>query len=97
MATTKRAATFAPGIGLGIATILDKDVVVSKAWIGERNFDGEARPIVIVTLDDGNVYHAWSQSLADKIGEIPEDQYPLTFKFVKLPTRRPGQTVLSFE
>ena len=102
MATTvKRAASFAPGIGLSLDDknegILGKDVVVTKAWIGERNYDGEMRPIVILTLDNGSVYHAWSKSLADKIAEVPEDEFPLTFKFVKLPTRRPGQTVISFE
>ena len=101
MATPKRAATFAPGIGLSLDDkvngILGKDVVVQRAWIGERTYDSEMRPIVILTLANGNVYHAWSMSLADKIAEVPEEEFPLTFKFVKLPTRRPGQTVISFE
>ncbi len=102
MATTsttspKRAATFAPGIGKGLTEILDVDVVVTKAWIGERTFDGELRPIVIVTLDNGEMYHAWSASLADKIAEIPEDAYPLTFKFVKVPTRKYAAGVITFE
>jgi hypothetical protein len=97
MATPKRAATYAPGIGKNITELLDKDVVVTKAWVGERNFDGEMSPIVLVTLDSGEIYHAWSASLRDKIAEIPDDAWPLTFKFVRLATRRPGQTVLSFE
>jgi hypothetical protein len=97
MATPKRAATFAPGIGLSMTDILDKDVVVTHASISERTYDGDLRTIVIVTLDNGEVYHAWSQSLADKISQIPNEAWPLTFKFVRLATRRPGQTVLSFE
>jgi hypothetical protein len=97
MATPKRAATYAPGIGKNITDLLDTDVVVKSAWVGERNFDGEMSPIVIVTLDDGSVYHAWSASLRDKIAEIPDDAWPLTFKFVRLNTRKAGQTVLSFE
>jgi len=101
MATTpnpvKRAATFAPGIGPGIIEILDQDVVVVKANIQERNFDGEPRPCVLITLDNGKIYHAWSEALASKISEIPEDEYPLTFKFIRVPTRKPGQSTITFE
>ncbi len=99
MATTevRRASTFAPGIGKNLTDILDTDVIVSKIWIGERNFDGDKRPIVLITLANGELYHAWSESLADKISEIPEDQYPLTFKFVKVPTRKYPSGVLTFE
>ena len=98
MATTaKRASSFAPGIGKNITDVLDRDVVVTHAWVGERNFDGESRPIVIVTLENGETYHAWSASLADKIAEIPTEEFPLTFKFVRVPTRKAGQSVITFE
>ena len=97
MATVKRAATFAPGIGKNLTELLDKDVVVTHASVSERNFDGELRPIVIVTLENGEIYHAWSASLADKISEIPDDAWPLTFKFVKIPTRKYAAGVISFE
>lgn len=97
----KRASAFAPGIGMKLDDpdngVLGTDVVVKKVWIGERTFDGELRPIVIITLDDDTLYHAWSASLADKISEIPEDQYPLTFKFVKVPTRKYAAGVITFE
>jgi hypothetical protein len=97
----KRASTFAPGIGFKLDDpehgVMNEDVVVAKAWIGERNFDGEMRPIVILTMDDGTIYHAWSASLADKIGEIPESEYPLTFKFIKVPTRKYAAGVITFE
>lgn len=95
--TPKRASTFAPGIGLSLDGILDKDVVVTHASISERMYDGDLRPIVIITLDTGDVYHAWSQSLADKVSQIPTEEYPLTFKFTRVATRRPGQTVITFE
>lgn len=102
MATTvKRASTFAPGIGLKMEDpdkgILNKDVVVTKAWVGERMYDGEMRPIAIITLDDGSLYHAWSASLVDKLAEIPEDEYPLTFKFIRVPTRKWPTGVITFE
>ena len=95
--TPKRAATFAPGIGKGIKELLNRDVVVVKASISERNYSGEMSPIVIVTLEDGSIYHAWSQSLCDKIAEIPDDAWPLVFKFVSVPTSKPGQATITFE
>lgn len=93
----KRASTFAPGIGKNITELLDEDVVVVKAWVGERPFDGEPSPIVIVTLEDGSIYHAWSESLAEKISQVPEAEFPLMFRFVRIPTRVAGQSVISFE
>lgn len=95
--TPKRAATYAPGIGKGIKEILGQEVVVVKASISERNYGGEMSPIVIVTLENGNLYHAWSQSLCDKIAEIPDDAWPLAFKFVSVPTSKPGQSTITFE
>lgn len=101
MATTpnpvKRASDFAPGIGKNLTDLLDQDVVVTKVSITERSFDGEKRPMVLVTTEDGKLYHAWSESLADKISEIPEDAYPLTFKFIKAPTRKFPSGVITFE
>lgn len=94
--TPKRASAFAPGIGQSLDRILNSDVVVQKVWIGERSMDGEMRAIVLLTLEDGDLYHAWSDSLAEKISGIPEDAYPLTFKFVKTTTRR-GFNVYTFE
>lgn len=99
MATTtvKRASTFSPGIGKNLTDILDQDVVVTKVWVGERTFDGEPRPLVLIYLENGEMYHAWSESLADKISEIPHEEYPLVFKFVKVPTRKFAAGVITFE
>lgn len=96
-ATPRRASEFAPGIGKNLTDILDQDVVVSKVSISERTFDGEDRPIVLITLSTGEMYHAWSESLAAKISEIPLDAYPLTFKFYKAPTRKFPAGVITFE
>lgn len=97
----RRASEFSPGIGYNVDdpehNILGKDVVVHKFWVGERNYNGELRPIVIIYLEDGTIYHAWSASLADKIAEIPEDAYPLVFTFVKSPTRKYASGVITFE
>ncbi len=94
--TTKRASSFAPGIGQSLDKILGQDVIVEKVWIGERSMEGEQRPIVLITLSDGSLFHAWSDSLAEKIAEIPTSEFPLTFKFVKSVTRR-GFNVYTFE
>jgi hypothetical protein len=95
--TPKRASEFSKGIGGNLDTILGKDVTVVRTSIDQRNFDGELSTIVLIELEDGSLYHAWSDSLAQKIAEIPHDAYPLVFKFIRVPTRRPGQTVISFE
>jgi len=102
MATEKlyrRASELAPGIGKNLTEILDEDVVVKHVSISERNYDGEQRPCVLVTLEDGTLYHAWSVSLADKIAEIPEDAYPLTFKFTRVDTAKykGANGVITFE
>lgn len=105
MATTKtevtgvrRAAEFAPGIGKNLEEILGQDVVVPvKPTIDERPYNGETRKIVMITTEDGELYHAWSDSLAEKIEQIPEVEFPLAFRFVRLKTRTPGFTVYSFE
>jgi len=101
MATTahsvKRAAQFAPGIGKNLTEILDQDVVVTHVSLSERSFEGEPRPIALITLDNGEVYHAWSASLVDKLSEIPMEEYPLTFKFIKVPTRKYPTGVITFE
>ena len=94
--TTKRASSLVPGIGQSLDKILGQDVIVEKVWIGDRSMDGEQRTIVLITLADGSLFHAWSDSLAEKIAEIPSAEFPLTFKFVKATTRR-GFSVLTFE
>lgn len=95
--TVKRASTFAPGIGEKLDELLGTDVIVKSCWIGERTFNGEMRPIVLITLDNDKVYHAWSESLAAKMSEIPVEEFPLIFKFVKVPTRSYPAGVLTFE
>ncbi len=95
--TPKRASDYAPGIGKNLTDILDKDVIVAKVSVSERNFDGEQRPMVMITLQDGSLYHAWSESLADKISEIPDEAYPLTFKFIRVATRKWPTGVITFE
>ena len=99
MATTtvKRASTFAPGIGKNLDAILGTDVIVTKVTLTERSFAGEPSAIAIIELDNGEVYHAWSESLCEKLSQIPVEEFPLTFKFVRVPTRTAGQTVLTFE
>ena len=93
----QRASKFAPGIGKGIVTILDKDVVVTHVSISERNYDGEPTTCVVITLDNGEIYHAWSSSLANKISEIPENEYPLLFTFIRVPTAKAGMKAVTFE
>lgn len=93
----KRASQFAPGIGKSLTELLGQDVVVAKTSISERSYAGEPTICVIVTLENGEIYHAWSASLANKIAEIPEGEYPLTFKFIRVPTSKAGMSAITFE
>jgi hypothetical protein len=92
----RRAAEYAPGIGPNLDEILEKDVTVTKTAIEQRSFGGDDKTIVFITLDTGEIYHAWSDSLAEKIAQIPLDAYPLVFKF-SLAKTRAGFKVLTFE
>jgi hypothetical protein len=104
--TYRRASDVATGIGENLSTILGTDVLLHKYNINERSLgaDGD-KTIVLLTLssiddpEDTTLYHAWSESLATKIAEISDEDLrePMLIKFVKVPTRRPGFTVLSFE
>lgn len=96
--TYKRASDY-DQFGKTLDTILEKDVLVRRFSISERPItDRETRErrmgtfvtLYINELDDVDaeprVYHAWSASLAEKLGQIPNDDLPVVAKFVKVPS-----------
>lgn len=100
MATTsktsgyRRASDFVEGIGKSLDEIENKDVLLVKFSITERTMEGEKRPIVLLTLaldpdkpEDTTLFHAWSESLATRLSEIPNDALPLIIAFEQTRTR----------
>lgn len=90
--TYKRATEYAKGIGESLDKIADKDVLLLTYERKERSMRGEPKTFVamtIATVDDptnGVSFHAWSESLADKLDEIPPDAFPVLVKFTKVST-----------
>lgn len=103
-----RATDYVEGIGAGLESIQNNDVLLAKVRIQERDMRGEKRTFVLMDIatdieaydpekeDTTKLYHAWSDSLAEKLAEIPEDKFPLILKFVRVPTAG-GFKVWTFE
>lgn len=89
-AAPRRIGEFVQGIGERLDAIVDQDVTVTRVAVGERPMRGEIKPFVEIDVlgDDGETveYHAWSQSLAEKLGDIPDEAFPLTARFFKTRT-----------
>lgn len=100
--TYKRAADYVVGIGDNLDRIAGHDVLLVDYQIGDRNMRGETRKFVsldIATVSDpANVqrFHAWSDSLGEKLVDVPQDALPVLIKFVRVPTAG-GYKVWSFE
>jgi hypothetical protein len=110
MATSpyRRASEFATGIGDTLDKIADKDVLLVGYNVSQRSIRGEPRSFVLLRLwtndpndYDGNpesasLYHAWSESLAEKLADIPENALPVLIRFTRVATSG-GFRVWSFE
>lgn len=105
MATTKeykRASDFVTGIGANLESIQDKDVLITHFSISERPMRGDTRTFVSMEIStkmdptDTTLFHAWSDSLAAKLAELPDDSLPLIIKFVRVATAA-GFRVWTFE
>jgi O-succinylbenzoate synthase len=100
--TYKRAAEFVEGIGDNLDTLQGRDVLLVSFEVGERAMRGEKKPFVamsIAELDDAEnptLYHAWSESLAIKLHDIPQDELPLLVNFKRVSTTG-GFRVWTFE
>lgn len=112
--TYGRASDHVKGIGESLDKIADKDMLLHSFQISRRAMRGEDKTFVgmmLSTVDDPDnavLFHAWSDSLADKLADLPatrvdEDETrsytleaPLLIKFGKVSTSA-GFKVWSFE
>lgn len=109
-ATTYRRAVEFDTFGKNLDSLLERDVILRRFSISERPItDRESKErsdkafvnIWINELNDPDaepkVYHAWSEPLANKLGQIPDDAMAngLLIKFIKVPGAQGN--VLTFE
>jgi hypothetical protein len=80
-------------IGPSLDEIEGKPVTVVKIettvrpLFNSQSQEMEDKEIVIITLDNGATYHAWSPSLAEKLGAISPDDLPAVGVFRQAKTR----------
>lgn len=102
-----RASDYNVGIGETLDRIADTEVLLINAEISERAMRGEKKGFVslnIVPDPDGwngepegvRLFHAWSDSLAEKLSDIPANAYPVLITFTKVQTAA-GFRVWTFE
>lgn len=109
-----RASDHVKGIGEGLEKVANTDMLLHSFEISKRSMRGEDKTFVGMQLstvsdpDNKVLFHAWSDSLADKLRDLPaersdEDEVstfilaePLLIKFGKVATSG-GFKVWSFE
>ena len=92
-----KASDYNVGIGDTLDKIADAEVLLINADISERPMRGEKKGFVSLrivtepTVWDGNpsgvrLFHAWSDSLAEKLSDIPANAYPVLITFTRVQT-----------
>ena len=90
--TYARATEYVKGIGESLEKIQNRDVLLKSFQITERPMRGEKKVYVSMQisevdgLDTVTEYHAWSESLADKLAEIPDSALPVLVSFQRVAT-----------
>lgn len=97
----QRASTFSKGIGASLESIQNRDVLLRGYEISERPMRGESTTFVAIQVsevgdEEVQDFHAWSDSLAEKLKEVPLDALPLLIKFTRVQTGG-GYRVWTFE
>lgn len=88
----RRASEYAKGIGEGLESIQNRDVLVREYDVSERPMRGDMATFVSLKiseldqLDTVTEYHAWSESLANKLNEVPESAFPVVANFKRVST-----------
>lgn len=88
----RRASEYVKGIGESLEGIQNRDVLLRSFEVSERPMRGEPTTFVSMKVSELNAldavtdYHAWSESLATKLKEIPEGNLPLLVKFERVNT-----------
>ena len=101
--TYRRASEFAENIGENLDALAGRDVLLVAYEITARAFKGEIRPFITMAIaldpaapEQSSVYHSWSESLAEKLGLVPQDALPVLIRFTRVSTSR-GYRVWSYE
>jgi len=78
--TYERASTYVKGIGESLEKVADRDVLVHGFSVSHRPMRGEPKTFVSLNLSTVNdptniqLFHAWSDSLADKLADLPAER-----------------------
>ncbi len=100
--TYERVAKYVTGIGESLEKITGTDVLLHSFEVSKRSMRGDAKTFVsmqISTVDDPDnliQFHAWSDSLSEKLGDLPDGVLPALVKFVRVATAG-GYRVWSIE
>ena len=87
-----RAADKIEGIGKGLDPIVGRDMLLHDFSITERSMRGDTKTFVALTLSEVGTpdvvenYHAWSESLAEKLAQLDKAELPMIVSFVKVTT-----------
>lgn len=93
--TYNRASQYVKGIGEGLDTYQGRDLLLRSYEISERAMKGKDSTFVAMQISEFNggiadteviEVHAWSQSLGEKLSEIPVSALPVIVSFVRVPT-----------
>lgn len=92
-APLKRASDFIEGIGPGIDQVQNRDMVLRNFDVSNRPMRGESAVFCSIGLseldsdgaptDEVTQYHAWSESLAEKLNQIGTGNLPVIVQFAK--------------
>jgi len=88
----ERAADKIEGIGKTLDSLNGQDVLLHDFSITERSMRGDTKTFVSLTIskintpDEVETYHAWSESLAEKVAQLDKDELPMIASFVKSTT-----------
>jgi hypothetical protein len=90
--TYNRAADKIEGIGKNLDTIAGRDMLLHDFSITERPMRGDDKAFValilseVATPNDKENYHAWSESIAEKIAQLDKADLPMVVNFVRVST-----------
>lgn len=92
----QRASDYATGIGETLDTYQGRDLLLRSFEISKRAMKGSETDFVSMEIsefdptegpsEDVIEVHAWSKSLAEKLGEVPVERLPLLVQFYKTTT-----------
>ncbi len=83
---------FNKGIGEAVATREGELLTIASVEFDSRVFDGEEKPLTLLTLADGTLLHSWSDAVKRAFDNVPVNAYPIEATFKKVKTRSNRET-----